>query len=180
MQYDPRHSATPPSPIEPTGFFTGVQIRPLIIGVVADYIGTYVMMYAYFFVYLAQELSKQGEVSSDTLTAYMLTPEGLLTGFAIGALGTAIGGFVAALKADRFEAKHGGLVGAGSLIVTFIEQSLQEQLLPLPEWFRILSIIAIMPAGGLGGYLAGRLKGSGSGTKTATNSAPRTGGSYRP
>jgi putative membrane protein (TIGR04086 family) len=160
MQYDPRQTATPPSPIEPTGFFTGVQIRPIIVGVVVDYIATYAGTYAYFFIYLAKELSKQGEVTGDQITDYMTSPEGLMIGFAIGALGTALGGFVAAFKAGKLEIKHGALVGLCSLILSFIEQSLQEETVPLPPWFRFLSVLAIIPAGALGGFVAEALKGS--------------------
>jgi putative membrane protein (TIGR04086 family) len=160
MQYDPRQTATPPSPIEPTGFFTGVQIRPIVVGVVVDYIATYAGTYAYFFIYLAKELSKQGEVTGDQITDYMTSPEGLMIGFAIGALGTALGGFVAAFKAGKLEIKHGALVGLCSLILSFIEQSLQEETVPLPQWFRFLSVLAIIPAGALGGFVAEALKGS--------------------
>ena len=56
MQYDTRQTGKPPSPVEPTGFFTGVQIRPIIVGVVVDYIATYAGTYAYFFIYLTKEL----------------------------------------------------------------------------------------------------------------------------
>jgi hypothetical protein len=157
MQYDPRRPATPaspPSPIEPTGFFTGIQIRPIVVGVVVDYVVTYAAMYAYFFIYLAQELSKQGEVTEEQISNYMTSPEGLMIGFAIGAVGTALGGLVAAFKAGKLEIKHGALVGFCSLILSFIEQSLQEEILPLPQWFRFLSVIAIIPAGALGGFVA--------------------------
>ena len=50
MQYDTRQTGKPPSPVEPTGFFTGVQIRPIVVGVVVDYIATEVVRYAFFFV----------------------------------------------------------------------------------------------------------------------------------
>ena len=93
MQYDTRQTAKPPSPVEPTGFFTGVQIRPIIVGVVVDYIATYAGTYAYFFIYLARELSKQGEVTEEQIRNYMTSPEGLMIGFVIGALGTALGRF---------------------------------------------------------------------------------------
>ena len=161
MQYDTRQTAKPPSPVQPTGFFTGVQIRPIIVGVVVDYIATYAGTYAYFFIYLTKELSKQGEVTEETIRNYMTSPEGLIIGFVIGALGTALGGFVAAHKAGKLEIKHGALVGLCSLILSFVEQSLQEESTPLPEWFRFLSIAAIIPAGALGGFVAGVFKGSG-------------------
>src|SRR5438445_10790359 len=133
MQFEPRQTGAPPSPVHPTGFFTGVQIRLVIIGVVVDYVATSVMIYAYFFVYLANQLSKQGEVSSDAITNYMTTTEGLLIGFAIGTLGTAIGGFVAAWKAGNFEIKHGAFVGLGSLNVSFIEWCLGQEVNSVPE-----------------------------------------------
>jgi hypothetical protein len=151
MQYDPHR---PPSPIEPIGFFTGVQIRPVIVGVVVDYVGTYVAMYAYFVVYLANKFAERGDLSQEALADYMMSREGLLIGFAIGALGTALGGFVAAVKAGKFQIKHGAFVGLGSLIVSFIEEVVRQEGSPMPEWFRALSILSIIPAGALGGYLA--------------------------
>jgi putative membrane protein (TIGR04086 family) len=174
MQSEPRHAGTPPSPVQPTGFFTGVQIRPIIVGVVVDYIATYVGVYAYFFVYLANQLSKQGEVSSDTINDYMMTSEGLLIGFAIGTLGTAIGGFVAGRKAGNFEIKHGAFVGLGSLIVSFIEELLRQEYVPLPEWFRFLSVVAIIPAGALGGYVAEMFKGLGGNSRPSSGKWPGT------
>ena len=159
MQFEPRQTGMPPSPVQPTGFFTGVQIRPVIVGVVVDYIATYAGIYVYFFVYLANELSKKGQLSSDAIPAYMTTTEGLLIGFVIGTLGTAVGGFVAAIKAGSFESKHGAFVGVGSLIVSFIEQLASEEVSPVPEWYRVLSILAIIPAGALGGYVAEMFKG---------------------
>ena len=174
MQYDRRQTTNAPSSIEPTGFFTGVQIRPIIVGVVVDYIATYAGIYAYFFIYLAKELSKQGEVTGEQIAKYMASPEGLMIGFMIGVLGTALGGFVAAHKAGKLEVKHGALVGVCSLILSFIEQSLQEDSLPLPEWFRFLSVLAIIPAGALGGFVAGALKGSGSRNRMGGGSWPGT------
>jgi len=159
MQFETPRPNTPPSPIEPTGFFTGVQIFPVIVGIVVDYIATYVVMYGYFFVYLAQELSKKGKLTEDALIQYMTSPEGLMVGFAIGTACTALGGFVAARKAGAFEIKHGAFVGLGSLIVSFIEQTAQEEAIPIPEWFRLLSIVVIIPAGALGGFAAEMFQG---------------------
>lgn len=160
-QLNQRSTNPAPQPVEPTGFFTGIEIRPIIVGVVVDYIATYAAIYAYFFIYLANELSKRGEVTGEMISEYMLSTEGLLIGFAIGALGTALGGFVAGYKAGKLEIKHGGFVGVGSLVVSFIEQGLQEEPTQLPEWFRWLSLVAIIPAGALGGYVAELFKGAG-------------------
>ena len=161
MDHNPIPTSTPPSPVEPTGFFTGIQILPIIVGVVVDYIATYAAMYAYFFVYLANELGKRGKVSPEVITEYMLSEEGLMIGFVIGALGTALGGFVAARRVGKLEIKHGAFVGLGSLILSAIEQAMQEDPVVLPEWFRFISVLSIIPAGALGGYVAEMLKGLG-------------------
>ena len=174
MQYETRQTGKPPSPVEPTGFFTGVQVRPIIVGVVVDYIATYAGIYAYFFIYLAKELSKKGEVTGEQITQYMTSPEGLMIGFIIGILGTALGGFVAARKAGKLEIKHGALVGLCSLILSFIEQSLQEESTPLPDWFGFLSIAAIIPAGALGGFLAQAFKGLGGSDQSTGGRFPGT------
>ena len=160
MQDTPRQTETPPRPIEPTGFFTGIQIRPVIIGVVVDYIATHIAMAAFIFGYLAKELSKEGELTEDAVAKYLSTPEGLTVALIIGSLCTALGGFIAARKAGTLEIKHGAFVGLGSLIVSFIQHSMQEQPMQLPEWFNFVSIVAVIPAGALGGFLAGMLKGS--------------------
>ena len=161
MDYQPRPTSTPQLPVEPTGFFTGIQILPIVVGVVVDYIATYAAMYAYFFVYVANELGKRGEVSPEVITTYMLSDEGLIIGFMIGALGTVLGGFVAARRAGKIEIKHGAFVGLGSLIVSAIEQAMQEDPVVIPEWFRFLSVISIIPAGALGGFVAEMFKGVG-------------------
>lgn len=158
MQFEPQRRDAPPTPVQPEGFFTGVQIFPVIVGVVVDYIATYVVMYGYLSFYVVPELWKKGEVSEDTLarylTQYITSPEGLAVAFIIGTVCTALGGFVAARRAGSFEIKHGAFVGLGSLIVAFVEQALQQQAVPLPEWFRLLSVAAIIPAGALGGFVA--------------------------
>jgi putative membrane protein (TIGR04086 family) len=157
----PRQPGTPPPPIEPTGFFTGVQIRPVIVGVVVDYVATHLAMAAFIFGYLAKELSQQGEMTNEAIAKYMASPEGLAVAFTIGCLGTAVGGFIAARRARTLEAKHGAFVGLGSLAVSFVQQALQEESMQLPEWYNFISIVAVIPAGALGGWIAGALKGSG-------------------
>ncbi|HZD39153.1 MAG TPA: hypothetical protein VE131_00430, partial [Terriglobales bacterium] len=107
MPFEPPRSNMSPTPVEPTGFFTGVQILPIILGVLVDYVSTYVVMYGYFFLYLAPELSKNGEVAKETLvqylSQYMMSPEGLAVAFVIGTACTALGGFVAGRRAGSFE-----------------------------------------------------------------------------
>lgn len=161
MDYQPRSTGAPPSPVEPTGFFTGIQIRPIVVGVVVDFFASEIGRYAYFFVYLANELGKQGAVTPEVIDAYMLTDEGLMISFVIGTLGTVLGGFVAARRAGKLEIKHGAFVGLGSLIVSAILEGMADEPLSVPEWFRFLSVLSIIPAGALGGFVAEMFKGVG-------------------
>lgn len=160
MQYNPRQTETAPPPLQPYGFFTGVKIVPVIIGIVVDFVATHLAMAAFIFGYLAKELSEQGEVTEDAIAKYMSSPEGLTVALVIGSLCTALGGFIAARRAGTLETKHGAFVGLGSLIVSLVQQAMQEQSMQLPEWFNFVSIVAVIPAGALGGFVAGLLKDS--------------------
>jgi putative membrane protein (TIGR04086 family) len=161
MQHNRQETGTKPPRIEPTGFFTGIQVRPVIVGVIVDYIATQIAMAAFIFGYLAKQLSKEGEMTEEAVARYMETPEGLAVMLTIGCLGTALGGFIAARRAGALEIKHGAFVGLGSLIVSFIQQAMQETSVQLPEWFNFVSIVAVIPAGALGGYAAELLRGGG-------------------
>ncbi|MBM4264280.1 MAG: hypothetical protein FJ145_23010 [Deltaproteobacteria bacterium] len=159
MQHQPNSSGVPRPP-EAEGFFTGVQVRPLILGVVVDYIATYFVIYSYFFIYWANQAGGQKPPSPEAITQYMQSYEGMMITLTLGALGTLIGGFAAGLKADSHEIKHGAFVGLGSLTLSFIEQQMAGgELRPMPEWMRAVSILSIIPAGALGGMFASLLKG---------------------
>lgn len=160
MEYQPNSGGVPPRPPEAEGFFTGVQIRPVILGVVVDYIATYFIIYTYFFIYWANQASGQKPPSPEAITQYMQSYEGMMITLSLGTLGTLVGGFAAGLKAVSREIKHGAFVGLGSLTLSFIEQQMAGgELRPMPEWIRAVSILSIIPAGALGAMLAGLLKG---------------------
>jgi putative membrane protein (TIGR04086 family) len=163
MQHSPKEPGTAPPGIEPVGFFSGVQIRPVIIGVVIDYVATQLAMAAFIFGYVAKEVAQQGEMSEEAIAKYLQTPEGLTAMLIIGCLGTALGGFIAARRAATLHIKHGAFVGLGSLIVSFVQHAMQEPTVQLPEWFNFVSVLAVIPAGALGGYVAERLGGRGDG-----------------
>jgi len=175
MQYDPRHSTTPPSSIEPTGFFTGIQFRPIIGGVVVDTLATIALVNAYYWFFIAKDLAAQGGAAEDAYGQYLQSSEGLMASLLLGSLGTVIGGFYAGYKAGSLEMKHGALVGIGSIILGFILQSVEAENV-LPEWFMALSAAAAIPAGALGGFFAEMFKnalGGGRSTSSGGRPAPR-------
>ena len=169
MEHDPKAGNSPPAPIQPTGFFTGIQIRPIIMGVIIDFVATFAMTIGYFTYFVAKELADKGVTGDDAFSEYWASSEGLMTSLVIGSLGTAIGGFYAAYKAGRLEMKHGALVGIGSIALGLL-LSLFEGESHLPDWFMGVSVAAAIPAGALGGFfaemmknLSGKLPGPGAG-----------------
>jgi hypothetical protein len=160
MEYNPRQVETPPSPLEPVGFFTGVKWRSVVVGVVVDVIVTFAASVLYDMFFVAKELGDKGAPSREALAEYWSSGDGLMAGLLIGLLGTAIGGFYAAYKAGLLEMKHGALVGLGSIIFGLIVQSATEQVVPLPEWYLFAGFAGAIPAGALGGFLAEALRGS--------------------
>jgi putative membrane protein (TIGR04086 family) len=159
MQYDPRQTGSPPTPIEPSGFFTGIQIRPVIMGVIVDTIATIALISLYYSLYAAPgRVAGKGVAVEEEAAAFWATSEGLVASLLLGSLGTAIGGFYAAYKAGTLEMKHGALVGVGSIIMgLFLQSGGSEN--QIPEWFMALSFAAAIPAGALGGFFAEMLKG---------------------
>jgi putative membrane protein (TIGR04086 family) len=153
MQYDSRQSSPVPPSIEPTGFFTGIQFRPIVAGVVLDTLATIVLVTAYYYIFVVKELTDQGGAAEDAFAEYWNSSEGLIVSLLLGSLGTMIGGFYAAYKAGALEMKHGALVGIGSIILALIFQAMGSER-EMPEWFMALSLVAAIPAGALGGFFA--------------------------
>jgi putative membrane protein (TIGR04086 family) len=156
MKYDP-HQSSRPERIEPTGFFTGIQFRPIIIGVIIDTLATFALVTAYYALFVAEELAAQGGAAEDAFAQYWSSSEGLIASLILGSLGTLIGGFYAAYKAGTLEMKHGALVGVGSIILGLLLQSGSAES-DLPDWFMAISLAAAIPAGAIGGFLAEMFK----------------------
>lgn len=151
MQHDTRRNIPPP--IEPTGFFTGIQIRPIISGVVLDTLATIAMVTAYYYVFVAKEMPSQGNAADEAFAQYWNSADGLMMSLVLGSLGTMIGGFYAAYKAGTLEMKHGALVGIGSIVLNLFFQALGSEA-QMPEWFMATALVAAIPAGALGGFFA--------------------------
>ena len=149
-----------PRPIEPRGFFTGIKIRPIVIGAVVDYVATYAVITLYLIVYYMKEPLEKGglpeEALQEALKEMISSQEGLLALLVIGALCTLLGGYVAGRLARAEEVKHGALVGAVSLIIGVLQTGMAGEASPLPFWHELLGYILAIPAGALGGSLAQR------------------------
>jgi len=158
MQYDPHQTGSPPKPIEPTGFFTGIQFRPIIAGAVVDFIATFALVTLYYVFYIAPAAGAAGAFE-ESAAKFWASTDGLVASLLLGSVGTLIGGFYAAYKSGTLEMKHGALVGVCSIILgLFLTPSSAEN--QTPEWFMALSFAAAIPAGALGGFFAEMFKGA--------------------
>jgi hypothetical protein len=155
MEQPPQPSIPPP--IGPKGFFTGIKIRPVIVGAVVDFLGTYLATTLYFAVFFLRDVvEKSGaseEAAQEAFQKMLSSPEALLTMFLIGLLGTVLGGYVAGRTAKTEETKHGALVGAVSLVVGLLHSGATGES-AVPYWYELLGYIVTIPAGALGGSLA--------------------------
>jgi len=149
-----------PPPLQPRGFFTGVKIRPIIAGVVVDYIATSVLVMAYLIFYYMKGAPEDGGLPEEALEKafkeMLSSPEGLLAIIAIGTFCTALGGYVAGRLAGAEETKHGALVGAASLILGALQAAMIGGENTIPQGYELLGYALAIPAGALGGYFAQR------------------------
>ena len=147
-----------PLPIEPRGFFTGVKIRPIIVGAVVDYVATFVLVMLYLILYYVKEPFEKGglpeEAIEKALNEMLSSQEGLVALIVIGAFCTALGGYLAARLAKADEVKHGALVGAVSLIVGVLQTAMTGEASPVPYFYQLLGYVLAIPAGALGGSFA--------------------------
>jgi putative membrane protein (TIGR04086 family) len=147
-----------PLPIEPRGFFTGVKIRPVIVGAVVDYVATFVLVMLYLIFYYMKEPFEKGglpeEAIEKALNEMLSSQEGLIALIVIGAFCTGLGGYLAARLAKAEEVKHGALVGAVALIVGVLQTAMAGEASPVPQFYQFLGYALAIPAGALGGSLA--------------------------
>ncbi|MFQ5683956.1 MAG: YrzE family protein [Candidatus Binatia bacterium] len=142
--------------MEPVGVLTGARIRPIIIGVIVDYLSTAVSGTVYVILFSMKEGLKNGNSSEETIQRILTSPESLLILGLIGVFCTVLGGYIAGRVAKELEVKHGTLVGVGSLVLTTLEGIISGQSTPYPQWYGIMGYLVTIPAGALGGYIAQR------------------------
>lgn len=153
--HDQRREPIPP-PIQPRGFFTGVKVRPIIVGAVVDYLATYLLIMLYIIVYYVKAPGLSEEAIDRALKEMLSSEEGLLALIIIGAFCTALGGYIAGRLAKVEEVRHGALVGAASLIIAVLQTAMAGEEIPVPRSYELLGYLLAIPAGALGGYFAQR------------------------
>ncbi len=139
----------------------GIKIVPIIVGVLTQSVGT-----------VATAMVLVVSLAASGLQDYEILPRmhsfsGLMLNL-IATLGfTAVGGYFAGQMARQSPLLHGGVVGAIGLMLMLL---CREGGLPL--WYDILSLGGMIPAGAIGGLVAGQSHGP-DGSDTDGHDRPR-------
>ncbi len=128
----------------------GIKIVPIIVGVLTQSVGT-----------VATAMVLVVSLAASGLQDYEILPRmhsfsGLMLSVIANLGFTAVGGYFAGQMARESPLLHGGIVAAIGLILTLI---CREGGLPL--WYDILSLGGMIPAGVIGGLVAGQSHGPG-------------------
>ncbi len=145
----------PPPAIEPTSIFSGLRPLPILYGALVDHVATLLagtVLFAVFAADRAIDLSE--EISDEAMAEVLASPEFLLCSFIVGALCTALGGYLGARRAGCHHARHGAFVGLASLLIGLLLFALPLTTEPSPLWYDLLGTAVVIPCGAAGGWLA--------------------------
>jgi hypothetical protein len=142
-----------PPAIEAPGIFTGLRPAAILLGVVVDHLATLVASVALVSVLAAREPG--GAPTEEALDALAATPAFLLASLVVGLACTALGGFVGARRAGCAFVRHGGWIGIGSALVALASVAAGSPGPSPPLWVELAGFALVVPAGILGGWLAG-------------------------
>jgi hypothetical protein len=120
-----------------------LRFKAILLGVLADTIGTLTVATALF---LAMAAAGFPEAE---ITVRMRGFSGLILMLILGLSFTLVGGYVAGRTAGRIEILHGAIVaGIGLVLGLFFHEP------GLPLWYETISFAAMIPIGMVGGYIA--------------------------
>ena len=144
--------AQAPQSIEPEGMFSGLNIKAIIVGVLADIASTFILGMILATILVVKQYGT--EFSEEAIDNLLKVDRNLYLFLFLGLCCTAFGGFLAAKMAGSLEIRHGGWVGVLSLITGVILEMLSNQDQVYPDWYMYISFAGIIPAGVLGGYIS--------------------------
>jgi hypothetical protein len=153
-------ASSPHTPIQPEGIFDGLRWGCVLRGALLD-----IALSIAASIPLVLWLAGPGAMSEDEATAReamdraLASPEGLLWSAAIGLAATVIGAWYGARRAGALHVRHGGWVAVASVVIGLPLQlsSASDPAGTPPFWYEAAGLAAMIPAGMLGGFLAGRL-----------------------
>jgi MFS family permease len=120
-----------------------LRFKAILLGVLADTIGTLIVATALFLALAAAGLPEA------EIIVRLRGFSGLMLMLILGLSFTLIGGYVAGRTAGRIEILHGAVVAAiGMVLGLFFREP------GLPLWYETVSFAAMIPIGMAGGYIA--------------------------
>jgi putative membrane protein (TIGR04086 family) len=138
--------------------FSGLRPRAILIGTLVDYLTSMpVGLVLIVILSLKNSVRFWDESSNEALDALTATPEFMTWALLLGMMCTAFGGYVAANQAGCRHAQHGAFVGLASLLIGFLFYLSPPPAVPLPQWYQMLGVVASIPIGAAGGWLASRV-----------------------
>ena len=120
-----------------------INFKALIVGALADNVGTLFLM-----LLLMTALTSQG-LSQDEVMMRMKSVSGELLSLIVGLGCTVLGGYISGRMAGRGEVLHGALVAGAGIVVALL---LREH--SVPSWYDVIGLASMLPAGMLGGRMA--------------------------
>ena len=146
-----------PSPIQPTGSFSGLRPGAIVVGVIVDILATMAAFTGLVLV-LTESYARDviEQVPEEVLDEISSTPEFLFWAFVLGSLCTALGGYVGAGRARCHYVRHGAVVGLTSLLIALINLLFSASGSTTALWYDLSSAVVIIPCGAAGGWLAER------------------------
>ena len=147
---------SPPPPLEPQGFFSGIRPVAVVIGALVDHLSTLALGLVLLSVLAAAYGSESKPLSEEALEALSREPSMLAAWMLLGSFCTGLGGFIAGRLAARMPAQHGAFVGLAGIAIGLLHYGGEAPATPTPLWYDLLGFALLVPAGALGGWLAGR------------------------
>ena len=146
----------PPQSIEPEGIFTGLSVRAIVLGVVVDSLASFAAGLVLATLFLVPHTGEDGSVDQEALEALATSSEFLLLHLVIGLACTAFGAYVGARRAGDAFVRHGAWIALGSASLALMLYAAQPPGAErVPLWLDISRFALLLPAGVLGGALAG-------------------------
>ena len=145
-----------PESTEPGGMFSGLKAWPIFAGAITDIIFTYLFGTILLFVFLYRKYG--ADIPQEALTNITIVDDNIVWFSILGFICTMLGGFVGSRMAGSEEIRHGGWVGAVSLIFSVLMELNTGTGEAYPQWLTIISVAIVIPAGVLGGYIASAIK----------------------
>src|SRR5262245_43834009 len=143
-----------PPAIQPTGIFEGLRPAAILLGVAFDNLATLLLSQLLLGLF-AGDGAAEG-ISPEAIDALHRSLPFLLASLAVGLSCTAAGAYVGARRAACHFVRHGAWIGVCAALVGLACYPAPdpERTLP-PLWFDLVGFSLLLPAGALGGWLAG-------------------------